>query len=160
MLSDRQLAFVTHYLDTWNASEAARRAGYRGDANTTGPRLLANVSVRAEIARRIEEQGVKSPEVLLRLTAIARGDMGSFFSVADDGTVHLDLAKAREAQQTGIIRRLHVTKDGGISIELYSAQDALVTLGKALGVLRENVRVEQIGELQVATRIVRAKEGV
>lgn len=51
LLSDRQQAFVAHYLVSRNASDAYRKAGYAAkDANVCGPRLLANVRIAAAVA--------------------------------------------------------------------------------------------------------------
>lgn len=50
-LNERQRRFAVEYAACGNASEAARRAGYRGAANVIGPRLFADVRVRAEIDR-------------------------------------------------------------------------------------------------------------
>ena len=33
-LTDKQKAFINHYIQCWNATEAARRAGYQGNDNT------------------------------------------------------------------------------------------------------------------------------
>jgi len=54
-LNERRKKFISAYLETLNASEAARQAGYKGKSNVAGPRLLANDSIKAEISRRIAE---------------------------------------------------------------------------------------------------------
>ncbi len=46
---------MEHYLRTWNSSEAARQAGYLGEANVTGPRLLSCPVIREQIETRITE---------------------------------------------------------------------------------------------------------
>lgn len=52
-LTDQQRAFCLHYVKTFNATMAYKRAfGCSYDsAHAAGPRLLANVSIRAEITR-------------------------------------------------------------------------------------------------------------
>lgn len=55
-LTPKQEAFCREYLIDLNASQAAVRAGYRGDPNTVGPRLLANVGVRSLIDRLMAER--------------------------------------------------------------------------------------------------------
>ncbi len=54
-LNRRQIRFIKEYMKDHNASAAARRAGYKGQANVVGPRLLANVSVAAELDKQCEE---------------------------------------------------------------------------------------------------------
>jgi phage terminase small subunit len=46
-LTDKQQLFVLHYVQCWNASEAARRAGYGAKANVIGAQNLAKLSIQA-----------------------------------------------------------------------------------------------------------------
>ena len=56
-LNARQNRFVVEYCVDKNATQAAIRAGYSPkDANVTGPRLLANAGIAAEIERELEQQ--------------------------------------------------------------------------------------------------------
>jgi len=57
-LTYKQRAFVEHFLGNaqWNATEAARRAGYKLPV-VQGPRLLGNVRVQRHIAERLREMG-------------------------------------------------------------------------------------------------------
>lgn len=49
-MNRKQRRFVAEYLKDQNATQAARRAGYsKKNANVVGPRLLANVGVKAAI---------------------------------------------------------------------------------------------------------------
>lgn len=59
-MTPKQQRFVEEYLVDPNASAAARRAGYRGDPNTIGPRLLANVGVGAAIAAAQQERSERT----------------------------------------------------------------------------------------------------
>ncbi|KAA0970824.1 terminase small subunit [Aureimonas fodinaquatilis] len=52
-LTARQQRFVEEYLIDLNATQAAIRAGYSAkNADVTGPRMLGNVGIAAEIAER------------------------------------------------------------------------------------------------------------
>ena len=73
-LTTKRIAFVEHYLACWNASEAARRAGYRGKANVVGPRLLADVSIQAYVKLRLADMQMTADEVMQRLADHARDD--------------------------------------------------------------------------------------
>lgn len=53
-LSDRRKKFISAYLETLNASEAARKAGYKGRSNTIGQRLLTNVDIKNAISTSLE----------------------------------------------------------------------------------------------------------
>lgn len=142
-LTPRQRFFIEAYLKTWNASEAARQAGYTGKANVIGPRLLAKISIKARIAERLQEMAMGTDEVLERLAEHARGDMDNFLDISSMG-YQINLSKAKELGLTRLIHKVkqHTTttlsKEGfetetsHIELELYDAQAALVHLGKHL----------------------------
>lgn len=55
-LSRRQLLFVHHYLESLNARDAARKAGYSDvQPERQGVRLLRNPSIKSYIARKLDE---------------------------------------------------------------------------------------------------------
>ena len=142
-LTAKQQSFVEHYVDCgFNASEAARRAKYQGKANVIGPRLLANVSIRAAVSKVLEERAMPASEVLARLAEQARGDMADFLNEAGD----IDLAQARERGKLHLIKTRATTKEGE-RIELYSAQTALELLAKHHALLTE--KIELNGETAV-----------
>ena len=79
-LTERQRRFVDAYIQTGNASESARQAGYsQKGADVTGTKLLVNTSVRAEIDRRLKEvqtaRTATLQESLEIMTMILRGEM-------------------------------------------------------------------------------------
>ena len=138
-LNNKQRAFVEHYLTCWNATEAARRAGYSvKTANEQGSRLLANVSVQGAITERLKDLQAGADEVLTRLTSHSRGNMDDFLSPMG----LIDLVKAREAGVMALIKKVKqrtttVSKSDGedfesheIELELYDAQAATVHLGR------------------------------
>ena len=122
----KQQIFLEEYLKCWNASEAARRAGYRGRANTIGPRLLANVGIQKAIQARLDELKMSADEVLVRLADQARSSMADFVEVADDGRIKISLT---QADKLHIIKKISLTAEG-LQIELYDAQDALKLIGQ------------------------------
>lgn len=77
--------FVEAYCATLNGTEAARRAGYKGDdvtLATAASRLLRKDKVRALIAQRVEELGqdAGANEAVLRLWQIHRADVADLVS--------------------------------------------------------------------------------
>jgi phage terminase small subunit len=155
-LNRRQEEFVTEYLNCWNASEAARRAGYSlKTAGKIGQENLQKPEIVAEIERRISERQIKPAEVLQRLTEHARSDMSDFVTIdPTTGRATIDLAAAKSAGKLHLVKKVRFTRQG-TEVELYDAQAALEKLGKALGVLRDNVTVNQEGSLEIVTRVVR-----
>ena len=134
-MTNRQRLFIIEYLKCWNASKAAELAGYTGRPNTVGPRLLANVVIKAEIERQIAERAMSADEVLQRLAEMARGDLGDAIVLepARKGSKHLitkiDWGKLVAAGKTHLVKKFKVTKDG-VEIELHDPQRALELLGK------------------------------
>lgn len=79
-LTERQKRFVDAYVETGNASEAARRAGYRGkNADVIGPENLVKPGIKAAIEARLktleEKRVADAREVLIHLTAALRGEV-------------------------------------------------------------------------------------
>lgn len=50
-MTTRQQKFVEEYISCGNASEAARRAGYKTKSNVVGARLLAKDSIKQKITK-------------------------------------------------------------------------------------------------------------
>ena len=79
-MNEKQKRFVDAYIQTANASEAARQAGYsKQTAYSIGERLLRNVEVKKAIDARLKEMEsarvAETQEVLEHLTAVVRGEM-------------------------------------------------------------------------------------
>jgi hypothetical protein len=82
----RQRVFVDEYLKCFNASEAARRAGYTGAADVVGPRLLGDVGIRTEIDKRLSEIHMSADEALQVIEQQARANIGEFFKLVEEWT--------------------------------------------------------------------------
>ena len=141
-LTNKQIAFVEHYLACWNASEAARRAGYRGKANVSGPRLLANESIQAYIQARLTELKMSADEVLTRLGEKARFDIGPYVyhnKETDEPVVDWD--KLVYAGMTHLVKAVYQTQHG-TRIEFHDPERALELLGKHHKLFTERHEVE------------------
>ena len=142
-LTNKQRVFVEQYLRVWNATEAARRAGY-SDPEQSGWENKNKLEVKAAIAARLAEHKLSADEVLARLSDMAMGSMGDFVSAANmeiEGDLirldEIDLAKARQAGKLHLIKSLSIT-DKGTKVELYDARAALELLGKHYELFSEN----------------------
>ena len=71
-MTTRQQKFVDFYIASGNASEAARRAGYKGASNRIGSRLLTKIDIKAQIEQ-------KNKQASSRRIASAR-DLKEFFT--------------------------------------------------------------------------------
>lgn len=136
MLSPKHQVFVDEYLICWNSSEAARRAGYNGKSNVIGPRLLANVSIKEEITRRLKEKHLTADMVLARLSDMATSNLADFASIktSEDLAANRDIAYLAKKFKRKITRYDNDPNKEyeEIEIELYDAQSALEKIGRHL----------------------------
>ena len=76
-LTPKQKAFADYYIELGNATEAARRAGYK-KPNVQGSQNLEKLSIKSYIQERIkaldEKRIAKGEEVLQYLTKVMRGE--------------------------------------------------------------------------------------
>ena len=77
-LTQKQRAFVDYYIETLNATEAARRAGYKGkNLNRIASENLSKLDIQKHIAERMKkvdsERIASADEVLMFLTNVMRG---------------------------------------------------------------------------------------
>ena len=72
-LTNKRKVFIAEYLKCWNASEAARRAGYKYPG-TEGHRLLKMAEIDERIQQVLDESAMSAHECLQLLSDIARGD--------------------------------------------------------------------------------------
>lgn len=97
-LNARQLAFVAEYLKDHNATQAYMRAGYQTSgkaAEASASRLLSDVRVAAEIARRadarieqvVHETGITLERTVREIAKVAFHDPRKFFR--EDGSIKL-----------------------------------------------------------------------
>jgi phage terminase small subunit len=72
-LTTKQRLFVEYYLQSFNATQAAIKAGYsERSARSIAAEVLAKPDIRAEITCYIEAEGMGTTERLIRLSEIAR----------------------------------------------------------------------------------------
>jgi phage terminase small subunit len=154
----KQRVFIEEYLQCWNASEAARRAGYsKRTANRIASNLLSKIDIQAEIQKRIDEKAMSADEVLLRLGDMARGDLGDFMDI-QSMSFHLSLKKAKELGLTHLIKKvkqrttIRQKKDGDeeeehwIELEIHDPQAALDKLARIRGLYKDTLDVTSKGE--------------
>lgn len=145
-MTPKQIQFCEHYIQCWNGTEAALRAGYsQRSARAIASENLTKPDIIEYIKARSEEIALGSNEVLLMLADQARGTMAHFLTVKN-GRVVIDLAKAEQRGKLHLIKRLKQTRypDGteNIDIELYDAQAALGKLANLLGLEKQTVFIQ------------------
>jgi len=140
-LRNKQKAFVEAYLRSFNATQAAKDAGYsEKTAYSIGQRLLKNVEATALIQERLAAMTMDTDEILIRLTDQARSSPEIFMNF-NGGTWNIDLNKAHEAGKLHLIKSVKKTAYGYV-IEMYDSQKALELLGRARKLFTDNIQVD------------------
>ena len=93
-LTEKQKRFADYYIETGNATESARRAGYKGkNLNNVASENLAKVGVKSYIDEKLKvlenERTASAKEVLEFLTKSMRGELDEEIVVVEgtgDGT--------------------------------------------------------------------------
>ena len=85
-LTPKQKKFCDYYIETGNASEAARRAGYsEKTARTIGQQNLAKRAIKDYISERMNNQDrervASADEVIAFYTAVMRGEVRDQFGI-------------------------------------------------------------------------------
>lgn len=166
------------------AEAARRAGYSTRTAKAIGLNLLKVPEVAAYIAERIAEKAMTGDEALALLTEQARADIGVFFRIAERWTsaplgtqeiidekdeldangalrhlylvryVAIDVDKLVDPRYSKLVKKFSETTQRGIAFELHDAQAALEKLGKALGVLRENVQISGADSGPVVLKVV------
>lgn len=127
---------MEHFLGDaqWNATEAAKLAGYKGTRNTlagVGCQNLRKPYIREHIRRRVQEMGASTEEIVQRWLSISRVDISPF--VTKDG---LDVEGLKEAGLGYLIKGVRKTKDA-TTILLRDPNMAEERLARHLGMFVE-----------------------
>jgi phage terminase small subunit len=156
-LTRKQRVFIAEYLQCWNATEAARRAGY-AHPRQQGSRLLSNVDIQEEYELRLAEIHVSADEALAIIGEQARGDLGDFMDIHqmgfnlqllnDDGTrKNTRIIKKIKQKTTTFIAKNESDEDREVhelEIELYDAQAANDKILRVHGKYKDSLDVTPI----------------
>lgn len=129
MASRKEKVWLNEYLKCWNATEAARRAGYKWPNKMAWRKLE---KFEDEIQERIEQKVMGADEVLARLSEIARGSHGEY--LREDGTI--DYSAMIADDKGHLISKIKDTK-WGKHVRFADMQSALVQVGKAYGIFKD-----------------------
>jgi hypothetical protein len=177
-LTGKQRIFVEAYLSNgFNATDAARQAGYKGEESTlssVGYENLRKPDIAVEINARLNEAAMSANEVLARLSKIARGDVDDCLD--EDGK--FDLKKVRRLQRTGLLKKLKSKRTSKrvdsltegeedsretletalvyeeVEFEMYSAHEALRDLGKYHKLLNDRHEIAGLNGGPIEVKVV------
>lgn len=128
-LTPKQKKFCDYYIETGNASEAARRAGYsEKTARTIGQQNLAKRAIKDYISERMKNQDrervASADEVIAFYTAVMRGEVKDQFGIEASLSDRLKagenlmrrydkIAPADKAEDSGVIMMPDVNESAG-----------------------------------------------
>jgi len=119
----KERVWIAEYLKCFNATEAARLAGYKWP-NKVGPALKLK---HAELIDATLKARAMTPEqVVDRLSEQALAGYAEYIN--DDGEV--DLAAMRAAGKMHLVKGSKYDRQGRTMVEFYDAQTSLVHMGK------------------------------
>lgn len=147
-LTRKRRVFVAEYLRCWNATEAAKRAGYsERTAYSQGQRLLKNVEVAGLIRERLAEKAMGADEALTRLSEQARAEYAAY--LRPSGSVDLD--RLLEDGNGHLVKGTRWDRQGNLIVEFYDAQSALALIGRHHKLFTDNVEHHGRIELDVGS---------
>lgn len=119
-LTGQQRLWLEHYLQHWNATRAAREAGY-SKPEVAGSKLKHNPRIQEAITEEIASLTMSREEALLRLSQQARNEAMEYLTA--EGAI--DLPKLIAAEKQHLLRVVRPSPSGQI-IEPHDAQIALI----------------------------------
>ncbi len=159
ILTAKQEAFINEYLIDLNATQAAKRAGYSNKtANVQGAQNLIKLSAYIDKAKaeRALRAGIDADRIALELAHIANDDIKNYLSFRTEKIVaghdketgepiieYQTILEMKDSDtiDTRNIQEISIGTKGEFKFKLYSKSDALVNLGKHVGMFTEKSEV-------------------
>lgn len=133
-LSTKQIRFVEEYCIDFNATAAAKRAGYSlKTAAVIGCENLIKPNIKKAIADKLNSLTMSAEEAMVRMTNFARGSIYPFLHVDDQNFMTIDLTTDEARDNLYMIREVKQTKkvlndqlyDITTEIKIHDAKDAV-----------------------------------
>jgi phage terminase small subunit len=159
-----QERFCFLYVKYWNASRAARDAGYsEKTAGEIGYENLKKPEIQAEIRRIMKEIAMSAEEVLARLTAEAQANLAELVEpydvpILDREGDHVGdrqsfrLKPAAFERYGFLIKSISPTRSGDFKFELHDAQKAKELIGRHHNLFKEtnlNIDLSKLSDAQL-----------
>lgn len=152
-LTAKQRLFVAFYLgvSAGNATDAARRAGYR-QPHEQGRRLVRKSTVSTAIDAKLDEASLSANEILARLSEIAQGGLSDFIEVDEGGYPRFNFGQAKRRGKLSLLKKFK-QDDKSTQIEAHDPMRALELLGKYRRLWSEK-QEEEDGPIRVIVEYV------
>ena len=138
-LTEKQKRFIDYYIETGNATEAARLSGYRGkNLNRIGSENLSklDIYIKDRILQKEDERIAKQDEVLQTLTRIIR---------REEKEVVVVTVKSRRSFYDANGKKVIEEKEEPVPVEIPTkisdVNKAADLLGKRYGIWTDNVKI-------------------
>lgn len=109
LTNDEQAFIAAYFEENMNGTRAYIKlhpdVSY-DSARASAPRLLANVSIKREIKRRLGERAMSAEEAIYRLGEIGRADLFPFIRIDDDGFVYFNFADEEAKRHLFLIKKI------------------------------------------------------
>ena len=129
-LSDQQRVFVTAHLKTWNATEAARRAGCKYP-HVQGSRLLQKIEIRAAVEEELKAHHIGTGHVPSRLAQLANINIADF--IDEEGRPDVKKIRAKSY----LVRKYKAKLNRSLSDDKVDVTDVEIETYNSLAALRD-----------------------
>ena len=157
-MTPKQKKFVDEYLIDLNATQAAIRAGYaEKNARITAAKNLTKVNIKKEIEHRMKDREkrteITQDKVLRELAHIAYDDIRNYleFWTDENGKLQVEL-KPSEEIDTRNISEIQLD-NGKLKFKLYPKDNALIQLGRHLGLFNDKLNFDGTINLNVNVKV-------
>ncbi|MEA4896140.1 MAG: terminase small subunit [Oscillospiraceae bacterium] len=151
-LNDRQKRFADEYLIDFNATEAAKRAGYSektaysmGSENLKKPEILAYIEKRKKA--RINRTQITQDKVIVELAKIAFADGTDFATVGKRNRVMLTPTEDLPMEKRAAVASVKKGAKGAVEVKTYDKVKALELLGRHLGLWDKKTDAGEVEDL-------------
>lgn len=160
-LTPLQIAFIEKYFAcNMNGTEAVVQAGYqvanRATASAIASENLRKPKIREIVNQRLEEMAMPANEVLMRLSEMARLDLGPYlktFEVEGQKFTGIDVDALIADGRGHLITEIYYDASGNQRVKFVDSQNALVQLGRAHGLFTDRTDITSGGDKIQAPQI-------
>lgn len=141
-LTPKQELFISYYVQHFNATKAAKQAGYSEDtAYSIGWENLRKPEILEAIEEKKAELLMSADEVLIRLGQQARAEHEEYWEYDAYGQPSINFKKLKEDGLAHLVKELEFSEMTGrmTKLKFYDSQAALVHVGKHHKLFTDNV---------------------
>jgi len=147
--ANRKEIFCLEYIVDFNATRAAKAAGYsKKTAYSQGQRLLKNVEIQKRLAEMLkvllEKKGLEVEDILAGLKRVGNSNILDYIKDGNAETGLIEWKKPSELtrEQGSVVETIKYDKEKGIEYRLLSKLKAFELGGRYHGLFTDNVNVK------------------